>query len=213
MRKVRARRDLAAGQGGGEPAENPATVVALYELYRLGGMAREVDVEELAVASWQDAPHLFSMRRYPQYPRLDTVYYPLKNAKARGLTSGGLALGWRLTEKGGNWITARISQVEKWLEELGHSPGYWGPRGEWRREVDRIAGTAAFQRFLSDGAQARVTRRELTEVLSTTYGSPPSIMRESLAKKRQIARDGGREDVGRFLEWCEHLLHEEEAGG
>ena len=206
------KRNVPGNEGKDAQDENPATVIALYELYRLGGMTREVDVEDLAVASWLDAPHLFSMKKYRQYPRLDAVYYPLKNAKIRGLTSGGLALGWRLTEKGANWIAGRAEQVEKWLEQLGHSPSYWGPRGEWRRELERIAGTTAFRKFVANGTEAQVSRRELTEVLSTTYGSPPPIMRESLAKKQQIARDSGREDVRSFLDWCERLI-DEQAGG
>ena len=93
------------------------TAGVLLVLEGLGARVRPVDLEEVGVASFQMAPDLFAMKRYPEYPRLDTVYYALKDLKKKGHVAGSLRAGWTLTSEGNIWLKKTKPGYQSWTNE------------------------------------------------------------------------------------------------
>jgi hypothetical protein len=173
-----------------------ATAVVLYVLYEAGGLTRRLDIEEIAVEAWRKAPDLFGMRRYPEYPRLDAAYYPLKNQKARGLVSGGNRSGWMLTEAGFNLVSSRLDDFRGQVPVK--SSQTVDPRGEASKEFGRIARTTAYRKFRR-GRVGEVTDTELADVLRTTLTSPLEVRQERLQGLFNLSRQFGRTDIAEFL--------------
>lgn len=76
-------------------------------LHQLGGGARAIDTEDVAVCSFELAPQLFCWQKYPQHINLELVRVALSDAKKPkngGLTSGSGRTGWRLTQRGLAWV-------------------------------------------------------------------------------------------------------------
>jgi hypothetical protein len=84
--------------------------VAVYAVYLLGGAAHSIDTEDVAVRCHEIAPRLFSWKKYKEQINLEIVRVNLSNAKkaqnGRLLTGSGRA-GWRLTNRGLDWVRAR----------------------------------------------------------------------------------------------------------
>jgi hypothetical protein len=81
--------------------------VVTAALHQLGGGARAVDTEDVAVRSFELAPRLFCWQKYPQHINLELVRVALSDAKKPkngGLTSGSGRTGWRLTQRGLIWV-------------------------------------------------------------------------------------------------------------
>ena len=75
----------------------------------LGGAARFVDTEDVAIRSHELAPSLFSWRKHPQQVNLEIVRVSLSDAKKQKngqLLSGSGRDGWRLTRKGLDWVSS-----------------------------------------------------------------------------------------------------------
>ena len=80
--------------------------VVTAALHQLGGGSRAVDTEDVAVRSFELAPHLFAWQKYPEHINLELVRVALSDAKKPkngGLTSGSGRTGWRLTQRGLAW--------------------------------------------------------------------------------------------------------------
>ena len=163
------------------------TAGVLLVLEGLGARVRPVDLEEVGVASFQMAPDLFAMKRYPEYPRLDTVYYALKDLKKKGHVAGSLKAGWTLTSEGNVWLKknqTRLSEFDK--------QGFEGNRvqnaGDAKAELRRIKAHPAFQDYAS-GQRGCPSRRAIAEILRCTAGSKQSAFRASLERFLAYAED------------------------
>jgi len=81
--------------------------VVTAALHQLGGGARAIDTEDVAVRAYELAPQLFCWQKYPQHINLELVRVALSDAKKPkngGLTSGSGRNGWRLTQRGLAWV-------------------------------------------------------------------------------------------------------------
>lgn len=93
-------------QAGGLTASLRQYHVVTAALHQLGGGARAIDTEDVAVRSFQLAPQLFCWQKYPEHINLELVRVALSDAKKPkngGLTSGSGRTGWRLTQRGLAW--------------------------------------------------------------------------------------------------------------
>jgi hypothetical protein len=82
--------------------------VAVLAVADLGGAARSIDTEDIAIRCHQLAPSHFSWRKYPAQVNLEIVRVSLSDAKKQKngqLVSGSGRDGWRLTRKGLDWIS------------------------------------------------------------------------------------------------------------
>ena len=80
--------------------------VVTAALHQLGGAARAIDTEDVAVRAFELAPDLFRWQKYPQQINLELVRVALSDAKKPkngALTSGSGRSGWRLTQRGVAW--------------------------------------------------------------------------------------------------------------
>jgi hypothetical protein len=80
--------------------------VVTAALHQLGGAARAIDTEDVAVRAFELAPDLFQWQKYPEQINLELVRVALSDAKKPkngALTSGSGRSGWRLTQRGLAW--------------------------------------------------------------------------------------------------------------
>src|SRR5437660_4246482 len=83
------------------------TELVTWAVYLLGGDQRRIDTEDVAVKSFQLAPHRLAWRKYPEQINLELVRVYLSNAKKAehgSLLTGSGRTGWSLTQKGLMWI-------------------------------------------------------------------------------------------------------------
>lgn len=119
-------------------------------LHQLGGGARAIDTEDVAVCSFELAPQLFCWQKYPQHINLELVRVALSDAKKPkngGLTSGSGRTGWRLTQRGLAWV-----QQLSLAESTSASPKPRGKRTAGsvdvvrrNREKSRLQGSLAWR--------------------------------------------------------------------
>ena len=168
--------------------------VARYALQKLGAELAPVHTEDVAVECFNLAPDLFALERYPEYPRIDTAYYALKNLKPTGDVSGGLRDGWTLTRQGAEWLEENEPYVRQFLgtpveSRLADAAS--------RADLDKVRTHKAFLDY-ARGREHKPSRQELADMLGCTVGSLPVTWRARFARLRALAKS---EDtvVERFL--------------
>ena len=159
-------------------------------------------VEDVTVACFQLAPQLFGMQRHPEYPRLDTAYYALKNLKPEGHVSGGLRDGWMLTRVGVEWLEDNAQHVESLLTGVVtvERPDQGGVVAA-RSDLAQIRQHPAHRAFEA-GSRSSTSRQVLAEVLGCSAGSMPSTWRAQFSRVYSLASDLDP-DLLRFLAWIE----------
>lgn len=168
--------------------------IARYALQKLGAELAPVHTEDIAVECFKLAPDLFALERYPEYPRVDTAYYALKNLKPTGDVSGGLRDGWTLTRQGSEWIEENEAFVRQFLGTPVESRM---ADAASRADLDRVRTHKAFQDY-ARGREHRPSRQELADMLGCTVGSLPATWQARFARLHALAKS---EDtaVERFL--------------
>ena len=170
--------------------------VILLALENLNARERPVDTEDVTVACHDIAPSLVSMKRYPQHPRIDLVYYALKNLKKDGRATGSLQAGWTLTLEGANWLRDNEAEIDAAVKE-GLPQKRSGDPGSAQTEVARVREAKAYQDY--ELGQRRVpSRREVAELLRCTAGSRQSAFRASLERLIAYAEELDATDVRDF---------------
>ena len=115
------------------------TDIVLVVLDDLGGADRNVHIEEIAEAAWQQVPARFSWPKLQKYPDLDAVDVTLRAAKKNeGLVNGSKREGWMLTPSGIQRVSQRQAVVHTFVEQQGRSG-----RTENRRERGGADSTTA----------------------------------------------------------------------
>jgi hypothetical protein len=93
-------------EGGGLTESFRQYHVVTAALHQLGGAARAIDTEDIAVRAFELSPDLFRWQKYPNQINLELVRVALSDAKKPkngALTSGSGRSGWRLTQRGLAW--------------------------------------------------------------------------------------------------------------
>lgn len=134
-------------------------VLALYEL---GG---EAELESITVKAFELFPDEFSWHRYPEYPDKDTVRVHLSDAKKESFghlvedrdlrqdgSPGSRVKRYALTQTGIEKAREIRRQFE--LDEVGGST----KSIDYRRVVEPIITSEAFQQFKADGSFSTVSR-------------------------------------------------------
>lgn len=158
--------------------------VVRYALLRLGADLTPAHVEDVAVECFKLAPDLFALERHPEYPRVDTAYYALKNLKPKGDVSGGLRDGWTLTRQGSEWLRENAEQVRGLLSAPADSPQVDAAS---RFDLDRVRTHRAFHDF-TRGRQHRPSRQELADMLGCTVGSLPATWQARFTRLHSLAK-------------------------
>ncbi len=158
-----------------------AVEIVTVVVYLLGGHARSVDTEDVAIKANTMAPGRFVWRKYPEHIDLQAIRFALENAKREhcGYLIGTGNEGWMLSKLGLQFAqnnTERFQATDLSGKRLSESDKKWQ-----RRERARLVSTAAYAKF-SSGDIADVSEQEavsffrLDEYVSGT------------ARKKKIAR-------------------------
>ncbi|MGH9970337.1 MAG: hypothetical protein ACREBG_21450 [Pyrinomonadaceae bacterium] len=118
-------------------------------VFLLGGEARYVETEDIAIKANELAPGRFTWRKYPQQINIENVRAFLSDAKKvknGGLVNGSGSKGWMLTERGCEFADSRLDDLKG--DEL--TSGRTDPKArQWiRNERTRMLASDAYEKFL-----------------------------------------------------------------
>lgn len=187
--------------------------IALFALYKLGGIAKKIHTEYIAWEAYNLAPERFSWRlpefREKGFPDKTLVRYALDDAKkktygslikgrAGGDVGGRESEGYTFTPAGTRWIKhniLRISEALKAKTPLIH------PR-EAHRFLMKVNKDSAFLHFLKNGNLEQVSQYMFTDMLGCTPDASKEIVRRKFDRFLSVATLVGDEDVIHFLDNC-----------
>ena len=88
--------------------------IATLGVARLGGDARAIDTEDVAIEAYKIAPKRFCWRKYPDRIEIATVRFALSDAikLTPPLLIGNNKDGWMLTLDGLKWVTSLPPELE-----------------------------------------------------------------------------------------------------
>ena len=187
--------------------------IALFALYKLGGVTKKIHTEYVAWEAFQLAPERFSWRllafRQRGFPDKTPVRHALEQAKkkdygvlvkgrAGGDAGGKESEGWILTPKGAEWIKQnelRIAQALKSESPTVH------PR-EANRFLRKVKKDVSYIYFQKDGNLERVSPYMFTDMLGCTPDASREIVRKKVDRLLSAATLVGDRTIIDFLENC-----------
>ena len=181
-----------------------------FAIYQLGGIGEFIDVEDMFVYCHKLAPERFGWRKhpYPNYKSLSKALRDYEGKYPNHLIKTPDGLSRQLSAEGLEWLKRRLSVLERALRVPGTSPP---TRRPIQRMLNDLASSSFAQQFLA-GGRPKLRKHEVSDILLCSPDSPPSVFRERLETYRATARDGGREELLRFLDYL-HEQHSEWFGG
>lgn len=129
--------------------------IVTLAVYLLGGEARRVDTEDVAIKANEIAPGRFTWRKYYDQINLELVRVYLSDAKKPekgGYLCGSGKTGWTLTEKGTEFAKRHIEDLD--------GAALSNERHRRQKERTRLLASTAFQKFMTGGPNA-VSRRDI----------------------------------------------------
>lgn len=185
--------------------------IVIYALYELGGWQERIHTEDIALRCFKIAPSKFSWVKYKDYPDLMAVWFALGDAKKErygALVVGGSERkkgsgkdrfgGWRLSEKGLQWIKDNKYRIEETLHG-GMSPD---DRLLEDRRLKTLIRSQAYNKFITQGEKAEISHAEFAESLVCTVNTKPEILQERLEQLYSAADVLKQSEVKRYLNYC-----------
>ena len=177
--------------------------IVIYALYSLGGYQNRVHTEDIALKCYEIAPSRFSWVKYPRYPDIQPVRFALEKCKSLIVGSSerkqsSTIPGWRLTEKGIQWIEVNIGRVERQLE-VKQSPK---ERLVGSRRLKSLMKSPAFSKFTTRGEKTEIPYVEFAESLICTVNTKPEILLERLEQLYSTADILKQNEVKEYLNYC-----------
>jgi hypothetical protein len=170
-----------------------------FALYQLGGVGVFIDVEEVFEFCFQLSPERFGWRKYP-YPNYKILSKALRDFEGKfphHLIKTPDGLGRQLSAEGLEWLKKRLPVLEKALKVPGINPPVRRPV---QRMLNDLANTPVVQQFLA-GGKPEIRKHEVADLLLCSPDSPASVFKERMATYRAAAKDGGRIELLRFLDY------------
>jgi hypothetical protein len=167
---------------------------ALAALMRLGGNAKMVDLEDIAVEAYVLAPDRFRWRRH-DFPNLELVRVVLSDANKRG---GHLVLqdrkGRMLTVEGARRAALVLDRI---------NAGAVAPRDDTLRrqglaEIARMEGHPAYEHW-REGGMASVDAVDLADLVRCSASTPVKLFVDRLRGSQTVAAYWSRDALARFL--------------
>ena len=170
--------------------------IATLGVARLGGDARAIDTEDIALVVYEIAPKRFSWRKYPDRIDLHTVRVALADALrlTPPLLRGGIKDGWMLSPEGLRWISGLPT-------DLGLADGI--RRGSvlelQEAERARLHRTTAFTKFHSDNRK-NISLTDFCEFVRINEYFPKRKRKERFAAvENAVSGDPKLTPLWRFL--------------
>ena len=189
-------------RGGPRAVVSAGTQVdfALIALLEAGGADQFVDIEDIAVAAFTLAPHLFCWRKYPQYPSAEATRQALRDVERRHgqlLVRGPGGRTRRFNAEG----LRRATEARAALMQLPEGRGPEVLRRPATRDLSRMEGHPAVTKWRSRGIEA-VNRYDLADLLMCSPSADLNVFKDRLSSATAAAAQWGRDDLGRFLSDC-----------
>ncbi len=194
--------------------------IALFALYRLGGVSGKVHTERIAWEAFQLSKEKFSWRlpefRDKGFPDKTTVRHALEQAKkaAKGaLISGrgggdasGELEGWQFTPAGIEWIKGNETRITEGLKQKGPN----APKRDAERFIRKLKSDTFFKYFQEKGTLIDTPQYMFTDMLVCAPDASKDIVRqkfEQLVKSAELVND---KEIIQFLSACKekykHIL-------
>ncbi len=186
-----------------------------YSVYFLSQSDEEITNENIVAACFLLFPQRFSLRGYANWPDATVVEKRWLDCRNKGLISGSTARGFSLTPKGLE-LAEKVGTTLEGKRPLIKSPSAEKVRSETRTRAGRfvraIEDSDAYKLFKANDELAQISEFDFRSMLLCTMESSPTTLRNNLEQFEQYADLYQRNDVIRFLRFCEkrfnHLLRE-----
>ncbi|MFW6117907.1 MAG: hypothetical protein ACOC6R_00245 [Chloroflexota bacterium] len=176
--------------------------IALFALYKKGGVSQKVHTEEVAWEAYQLAKERFSWRllkfRQMGFPDKTPVRFALEQAKKKengklvsgrsGGDAGGELEGWCFTSQGAIWIKENETRISENLKQKVPNV----PKREAERFIKKIKIDAFFRYFQEKGNLDEASQYMFTDMLVCAPDASKKIIRqkfEQLYSNAELVND------------------------
>lgn len=188
--------------------------IALYALYKLGGISKKVHTEYIAWEAYQIAKERFSWRlpefRKKGFPDKTPIRFALEAAKKKengklviGRAGGDINRpeleGWRFTPEGAEWIKNNESRISKALKL--EAPDM--PKLEAERFIKQLKNDPSFTSFIRNGNLDEVSSYMFTDMLACAPDAPKEIIKQKFERLSTSANLINDREITNFLKACE----------
>jgi hypothetical protein len=132
--------------------------------FLLGGDAKKVDTEDIAVKANDLAPGRFTWKKYPDQINIDNVRKRLSDAKNKdrfSYLSGDFSTGWKLTRAGLKLVNDKLKFLDE--SKLARSPNYQKDTVWIRNEKNRIMSCDGFKKYTTSN-NSKILKTEIQEI-------------------------------------------------
>ena len=192
--------------------------IALFALYKIGGVSKKVHTEEIAWESYQLAKEKFSWClpkfRKLGFPDKTTVRYALEQAKKKengklvtgraGRDASGELEGWRLTPQGVVWVKENEPRILKGLKEKAPD----APKRQAERFIKKIKADPFFKYFQEKKNLDEASQYMFTDMLVCSPDASRDIITqkfEQLFSNAQVINDT---EIINFLKACRQKFND-----
>lgn len=186
--------------------------VALYALYKLGGITKHIHTEEIAWEAYQLAKERFSWRlpkfREKGLPDKTPVRFALEQAKKKengqlisgraGGDAGGELEGWSFTPNGAKWIKENEQRIVDLLKE----DTLQAPKRDAERFIKRIKNDPLFKFYDQNKNLDQVQSYMFTDMLVCAPDASKNIIRKKFEQLSSNAELIGNQEIIIFLKVC-----------
>lgn len=187
--------------------------IALYALYRLGGISKKIHTEYIAWEAYQLAKERFSWRipefREKGFPDKTPIRFALEAAKKKeneklviGRAGGDINRpeleGWRFTPTGAEWIKKNESRISKALKH--EVPDM--PKLEAEHFIKQFKNDPSFISFTRNGNLNEVSSYMFTDMLACAPDAPKEIIKQKFERLLTSANLVNDREIIIFLEGC-----------
>jgi len=192
--------------------------IALYALYKLGGVSKKIHTEEIAWECYQLAKERFSWRlpkfRQMNLPDKTPVRYALEQAKKKendqlilgraGGDAGGELEGWVFTPHGVNWIRQNEKRI---LNSLKQSSSEL-PKREAERFIKKIKNDPFFQYFKQSNNLEETSQYMFTDMLVCAPDASRNIVKQKFEQLYSNAELVNDKEILNFLKSCKKRFND-----
>ena len=188
--------------------------IALFALYKLGGISKKVHTENIAWEAYLLAKERFSWRlpefRKKGFPDKTPVRFALEQAKKKengrlvtGRAGGDINRpeleGWRLTPQGAEWIKNNQNRIVRALKQKGPDL----PKLVAERFVNQLKKDPSFLSFIKNRNLDEVSSYMFTDMLACAPDAPKEIMKQKYEQLLTTANLVNDKAILDFLKACE----------
>jgi uncharacterized protein YutD len=138
--------------------------IVTMAVFLLGGDAKKIDTEDIAVKSNDLAPGRFTWKKYPNQINIDNVKKRLSDAKNKigyDYLVGDFKTGWKLSPKGIKLVNEKLRFIDK--SKLTISPNHQKDTAWIKNEKIRIMSCNGFKKYANKN-NFKILKTEIQEI-------------------------------------------------